>query len=136
MKITSFFQAVFRLPAFLGQIKHTRFLQHRKPVGSIVPKDFDWEFYLDFHGDLRQAGLQSKSDAVKHYKRHGFFEKRIVRSQDTTLIAKHEDTRLRQLKNISHYNEQQQRIIKNDNYNRTITVSVVVTVYNYAALDL
>jgi len=133
MKITSFFQAVFRLPAFLGQIKHTRFLQHRKPVGSIVPKDFDWEFYLDFHGDLRQAGLQSKSDAVKHYKRHGFFEKRIVRSQDTTLIAKHEDTRLRQLKNISHYNEQQQRIIKNDNYNRTITVSVVVTVYNYAA---
>lgn len=125
--------SIFRTLRHLGSTAHAAFFRKQIMGESIVPDGFDWEFYLDFHSDLRQAGLHSEADAIKHYARHGFFEKRIIRAQDKTLIAGHENTRLHQLHNIALFNDLQRRIIKNNFYDRTISVSVVITVYNYAA---
>ena len=41
-----------------------------------LPKDFNWEFYLDFYNDLRSAGLKTEQDAINHYLDHGYLEKR------------------------------------------------------------
>jgi glycosyltransferase involved in cell wall biosynthesis len=107
-----------------------RFL--RTACGVVVPQDFDWEYYLDFYPDLRQAGIRSKADALNHYIQHGFFENRFTGKQDNPLMLKHEIVRLQQLKNIRLFNEQQRRIITNGLHDRTITVSVVITVFNYS----
>ena len=42
-----------------------------------IPKDFDWEFYLNQNVDLKNAGLRSEKDAIKHYLNHGQFECRL-----------------------------------------------------------
>jgi GT2 family glycosyltransferase len=132
MKLPLFLKKLYTRPGRLLLDMPAWFFQ--KPGGDKrnVPEDFDWEFYLDSYPDLRRAGLTSKKDAVNHYVRHGFFEKRIIRPQDKTLIFNHEEIRLRQLKNIAAYTEQQHRIIKNQSYDRTISVSVIITLYNYA----
>jgi len=132
MKI-SLFNKALRTLRNMGSVAHAAVFRSNRPGKSVILKNFDWKYYLELYPDLRQAGLRSKGDAIKHYTKHGFFEKRIVRVQDKTLIASHEETRLQQLNNISLFNEQQRRIIKNDSYNRLITVSVVITLYNYAA---
>ena len=103
-------------PSFLkkttGILRHpwrgllTGFTRNYMRDNNVLPDNFDWEFYLDFHSDLRQAGLRTRKDAIDHYTRHGFYEKRITRPQDKTLIDNYEATRLRQLRNINEYNEQ------------------------------
>ena len=40
---------------------------------------FDWEFYLASYEDLRNAGLKTEQDALKHYKDYGQFENRKIR---------------------------------------------------------
>jgi len=98
-----------------------------------VPEDFDWEIYLDSNLGLRKAGLKSENDAIRHYAHHGRFERRIFRQQDKTLLLKHEEIRLRQIKAISLFNDQHYKIILNNYYGRPVTVSVIITLYNYAA---
>jgi len=43
-------------------------------------KKFDWKFYLKSNPDLLAAGLKTKRDALKHYRKHGFKEKRFSSS--------------------------------------------------------
>ena len=43
-------------------------------------KKFDWKFYLKSNPDLLAAGLKTKRDAIKHYRKHGFKEKRFSSS--------------------------------------------------------
>jgi glycosyltransferase involved in cell wall biosynthesis len=42
-----------------------------------LPENFDWEFYLEYYEDLRNAGLKTKEDAETHYLNHGQDENRI-----------------------------------------------------------
>lgn len=44
-----------------------------------LPEDFDWNFYLNFYSDLRNAGLKTESQAIEHYLNHGIKEKRLYR---------------------------------------------------------
>mgnify|MGYP003970274833 CR=1 FL=1 len=32
---------------------------------------FDWEFYVNFHTDLREAGINTEEKAVEHYQKYG-----------------------------------------------------------------
>ena len=128
MKLTSSLNTLLRT---LRLYRPAAFLK-RTVSGIAVPDDFDWEYYLEFYPDLQQAGLRSKADALNHYVQHGFFEKRFTRKQGKHLILEHDRVRLQQLNNIRLFNEQQRRIITNGLHARTITVSVVITVYNYA----
>jgi len=105
-------------------------LRPSKPPVAL-PDDFDWKFYLDFYPDLRAAGLTSEADAAGHYVWHGFFEKRFMRPQDRDLMAAHEETRRRQIENLSCFDERQYRRIVNDRARRSVRVSVVITLYNY-----
>ena len=132
MKI-SLLNKALRTLRHMGSVAHAAGIRINRPAKSVVQNNFDWEYYFELYPDLPQAGLKSKADAIKHYTKRGFFEKRIVRVQDKTLIASHEETRLRQLKNIRLFSGQQHRLIRNDSYDRPITVSVIITVYNYAA---
>jgi len=47
--------------------------------GTIIPKDFDWEFYLEHYEDLRNAGLKTKEDAERHYLNYGQDENRLYK---------------------------------------------------------
>ena len=38
---------------------------------------FDFIYYLNKYADLRKAGINKKCDAYKHFKMHGYKEKRI-----------------------------------------------------------
>jgi hypothetical protein len=42
-----------------------------------LPENFDWEFYLEYYEDLRNAGLKTKEDAERHYLNHGQNENRV-----------------------------------------------------------
>lgn len=44
-----------------------------------LPEDFDWQFYLEQHPDLQQAGLKTKNHAVAHYLFFGKNEDRTYR---------------------------------------------------------
>jgi hypothetical protein len=43
----------------------------------MLPENFDWEFYLEYYEDLRNAGLKTKEDAETHYLNHGQYENRL-----------------------------------------------------------
>jgi len=95
-----------------------------------LPEVFDWKFYLDFYPDLRKAGLRTAQDAAEHYMWHGFFEKRFACAPDKDLVARHDAIRCRQLEHIASFSPQHFGIIKND-HDASVTVSVVITLYNY-----
>ena len=44
---------------------------------NILPKNFDWQFYLENNPDLKDAGISSQSDAENHWLDHGFAEDRL-----------------------------------------------------------
>jgi FkbM family methyltransferase len=44
-----------------------------------LPKDFDWEFYLEYYEDLRNDGLKTKEDAERHYLNNGQYENRVIK---------------------------------------------------------
>jgi len=44
-----------------------------------MPENFDWEFYLEYYQDLRDAGLKTKEDTERHYLNHGIYEHRIYK---------------------------------------------------------
>lgn len=44
-----------------------------------LPEDFDWQFYLEQHPDLQQAGLKTKEHAAAHYLFFGKNEHRIYK---------------------------------------------------------
>jgi len=48
-----------------------------KLVKKILPKEFNWEYYLEIHPDLVLAGITDEEGAIKHYVLHGFRENRI-----------------------------------------------------------
>jgi hypothetical protein len=49
-------------------------------------KKFDWKFYLKSNPDLLAAGLKTKRDALKHYRKHGFKENRFSSSSEAFSI--------------------------------------------------
>ena len=104
MYVTSVLKKILCMLRHLCLTLPSRQFWANKPEGSVVPDNFDWEFYLDFHSDLRQAGLKTKKDAISHYSRHGFYEKRIIRLQDKTLIEKNEQIRPKEVIKIKNQN--------------------------------
>lgn len=48
-------------------------------ASTILPNDFDWEFYLNYHKDLIRVGFKTKEQAVNHYLKHGHKEKRLYK---------------------------------------------------------
>lgn len=50
-------------------------------VKQNLPKDFDWEYYLEIHPDLSLAGIGDEDTAIKHYVLHGKRENRIYSDQ-------------------------------------------------------
>ena len=46
-------------------------------MSKVLPKNFDWEFYLKYYQDLRDAGLKTEKDAERHYLNHGQYENRV-----------------------------------------------------------
>lgn len=43
-----------------------------------LPENFDWMFYLNYHEDLKLAGLKTQEEAVRHYLMHGKNENRKI----------------------------------------------------------
>ena len=41
-----------------------------------LPVDFDWKFYLSKYEDLRLAGLKTERNAINHYCKYGYKERR------------------------------------------------------------
>lgn len=48
-------------------------------VRTQVPDDFNWEFYLDHHPDLRINGIDNKAAAISHWIHHGQHENRAYK---------------------------------------------------------
>ena len=42
-----------------------------------IPENFDWEFYLEYYEDLRNAGFKTEEQAKKHYLNNGQYENRL-----------------------------------------------------------
>jgi hypothetical protein len=49
---------------------------------NILPIDFDWQFYIENHADLQQAGINSEILAIQHYINHGINEQRRYKSNN------------------------------------------------------
>jgi GT2 family glycosyltransferase len=103
-----------------------------KKAPAVLPDDFDWKFYLDYYPDLRRAGLRTAQDAAEHYIWHGFLEQRFACAPEQDLVSRYEEVRQRQLKNIALFNDHHVEIIRNTIASAPVTVSVVITLYNYA----
>ena len=41
--------------------------------------NFDWEFYINQHKDLYDAGIKGKEQCWIHWQKHGQYENRITR---------------------------------------------------------
>lgn len=72
---------------------------------SDLPKEFDWEFYLNNYDDLKNAGFKSEDDAIKHFLNFGQFENRIYKRKYS--------------------------ILKNHNIEK-FEVSVIISLFNYS----
>ena len=46
---------------------------------NMLPKNFDWQFYLENNSDLKDAGLSTQTDAENHWLNHGYVENRIYK---------------------------------------------------------
>jgi len=53
-----------------------RVTRHVRQLDS-VPRDFDWQIYLDNNADLRRAGIHDEPAATRHFLRYGHTENRI-----------------------------------------------------------
>lgn len=53
-----------------------------------IPRNFDWEWYLKLNHDLIEAGLTTETEAVKHWMRWGFYEKRPYEKPNQIIIDK------------------------------------------------
>jgi len=42
-----------------------------------IPKDFDWQYYVNNYKDLQKAGINTYEKAIKHYITYGHKEKRV-----------------------------------------------------------
>jgi teichuronic acid biosynthesis glycosyltransferase TuaG len=64
--------------------KLEKFLKSNPNYGEketdVIPKDFDWKFYLDYHKDLKESGKKTEEHAKKHYLRHGIKENRVYKN--------------------------------------------------------
>jgi glycosyltransferase involved in cell wall biosynthesis len=90
-----------------------------------IPENFDWKFYLDHYRDLRDAGLKTENDAIRHYLNHGFEEYRIYNDKFYEI-----DYLKPYLDKIKNFNEDSFEIIKNHNQ-KEFDVSVIISLYNY-----
>lgn len=45
--------------------------------------NFDWQYYIDYHKDLRESGIDNKEKAFDHYLNHGKLENRVYREKTT-----------------------------------------------------
>lgn len=53
----------------------------------MIPKDFNWQFYLNVNPDLIDAGLKTKQQAEAHWLGHGHKEKRMYKPVDPKDIS-------------------------------------------------
>lgn len=47
-----------------------------KTYSFLIPKDFDYQFYIEYHPDLQQAGIDNEQKAKEHYLLYGIRENR------------------------------------------------------------
>jgi len=53
--------------------------------------NFDWKFYCRHYPDLQKEGINTEKLAIKHYKDHGFAEKRIINESELKKRVKPSD---------------------------------------------
>lgn len=53
---------------------------------EILPDDFDWEFYLSYHKDLKDYGLKKEEGARWHYSFYGYDEGRHYKNEITFIV--------------------------------------------------
>ena len=51
----------------------------------LIPKDFDYQFYIEYHPDLQQAGINDENQAKQHYLLFGRNENRPYKKINTDL---------------------------------------------------
>jgi glycosyltransferase involved in cell wall biosynthesis len=91
-----------------------------------LPKDFDWNFYLDFYQDLKDAGLKTEKDAINHYLNHGYLENRFYKKFNINNNINLDN----KIKPETFTHSQYFNILKNHN-SKKIIISVIITVFNY-----
>lgn len=91
-----------------------------------LPEDFDWNFYLNFYQDLKDAGLKTKQDVINHYLNHGYSENRIFKKFNINETINTSNKIIPDIFTHSQYFN----ILKNHN-SKKITISVIITVFNY-----
>ncbi|HOW58700.1 MAG TPA: hypothetical protein PLO78_03120 [Candidatus Omnitrophota bacterium] len=52
---------------------------HSQNTSSALPKDFDWETYVENYEDLRLAGITTRELAIAHWQEYGAKEGRIYK---------------------------------------------------------
>lgn len=68
---------------------------------SDLPKDFDWQYYIDIHPDLQKAGISTERQAKYHYIIHGKKENRVYKPKTEDCIIANKI-----IKNNSGYHKQ------------------------------
>ena len=56
---------------------------------NMLPKNFDWQFYLENNPDLKDAGLSTQTDAENHWLNHGHQENRKYARPISTRLDTH-----------------------------------------------
>jgi len=51
----------------------------------MLPKNFDWEYYISANHDLQKAGIQDETSAIKHWLENGYKENRKYCGSKNTL---------------------------------------------------
>jgi lipopolysaccharide biosynthesis protein len=53
-----------------------------------IPYDFDWEFYVSYYQDLKNANKNTYEKAINHYLKHGEKEGRVYSKGNLEIISK------------------------------------------------
>ena len=54
--------------------------------GAGLPRDFDWQAYLNWHPELERRGVATEDAAKEHYLRHGRAEGRLYKRYCTVML--------------------------------------------------
>jgi hypothetical protein len=58
-------------------ISHKHIEEETEKRKSLLPKNFDWQYYIDQNPDLRFVGINNKKTAIEHYLLLGMNEQRL-----------------------------------------------------------
>jgi lipopolysaccharide biosynthesis protein len=78
------------LKKYLDNLKRDYLLFVNLPVKDErnIPYDFDWEFYVSYYDDLKNANKNTHEKAINHYLKHGEKECRFYSKGNLEIISK------------------------------------------------